>query len=158
MARRPSFFLPLRRGLDCKYFMLSTKKRGWGGVAITPFAGKRLDLRFQALAWEIATRHLTHGGEFGAWRASGKARLTRLAGRLLARKPARLVTVALANKLARIISAVMTTGTFWAWSQAAWQVVCQAVLEGDGLVFQLVLQLARRPAARAEETVRPRVA
>jgi transposase len=29
---------------------------------------------------------------------------------LLARKPARLVTVALANKLARIIWAVMTTG------------------------------------------------
>ena len=66
-------------------------------------------------------RLLVRGGAIAASDCGGATSLLRVVGKrkgalrdwlvaLLARKPARLVTVALANKLARIIWAVMTTG------------------------------------------------
>ena len=66
-------------------------------------------------------RRLVLGGAIAASDCGGATSLLRVAGKrkgalrdwlaaLLARKPARLVTVALANKLARIIWAIMTTG------------------------------------------------
>ena len=55
---------------------------------------------------------LVLGGNLAAKRtwASAKARLRDWIVALLAKKPARLVTVALANKLARILWAMMKTG------------------------------------------------
>jgi transposase len=66
-------------------------------------------------------RLLVLGGAIAASDCGGATSLLRVAGKrkgalrdwlvaLLARKPARLVTVALANKLARIVWAVLTTG------------------------------------------------
>jgi hypothetical protein len=44
-------------------FEQNSTMQGW----LRAMTRKILDLRFQALPDEIATRHSSHGGEFGEW-------------------------------------------------------------------------------------------
>ena len=56
---------------------------------------------------------------FGLDHARGKAAPTRWAAELLAKKPHNVVAVALANKMARIVWSLMTTGRRFEASAAA---------------------------------------
>lgn len=110
-APDPSIFKP---GRDFSAWLGSTPRQNSSGgkekLGSITKQGNRTIRRLLVLGGAIAASDC--GGATSLLRVAGKRKgaLRDWLAALLARKPARLVAVALANKLARIIWAIMTTG------------------------------------------------